>query len=79
MGSLKKLKGYCSPSCQGADRIYKKFEAEQIEKEKKESKAKMMDGAFAVFSSLMNLIKKDAMTEELLIKINKQIKYSQSK
>lgn len=71
---LKELRGYCTMSCVGADRKYKKWEAEQMEKERKESKAKMMDGAFAVFCSLMALIKIERMKPGLLKRINREIK-----
>ena len=70
----KRNEGFCKDSCRIADGYEKMESKKKIIVDKNKSKAKLMDGAFAIFSSLMELIRKDSMTEGLLYRINREIK-----
>ena len=66
-------KGYCSATCYEIGVEEEKWRAKSAEQKNNEFKEYFMDEAFAVFSSLMDLIRKDKMTEGLLNRINKEI------
>lgn len=66
-------KGYCSATCYEVGVEEEKWKAKSAEQKSNEYKEYFMDETFAVFSSLMDLIRKDQMTESLLNRINKEI------